>query len=314
MGRTTRYSATLVSSWALPIPMGVASRIPLEFEHNLLYRGRLRPDTSVYPAVSWLRSWREENFKPTTDPRVPQSWVINLEGAILSAEALHDLIVPLGTGIRDGYFGPSALFVATTSAQLRELLAGLAEKHEFPLFLLETVETSLVDAVPVGPLSPGDRKVLEYLTHSGGVVTSAQLAHAEGIELAAAGNRLSSAHGKSYVAKVERPRRQGNQFVDLRVAFAPRHSGTFPSLAAADFDPDDPAAIQEFVEQTAKAQSRDPSEVLADMWRSYIAQNYDEEAAEFRKAGDLMRREDREGVRDYVRKKPKRSSARGDDR
>jgi hypothetical protein len=301
-----------MTSCTLPIPVGMASRIPLEFEHNLLYRGRLRPDTSVYPALSWLRSWREENFKPTTDVRVPQSWVINLEGAILSAEALHDLIVPLGKGIRDGSFGSSALFVATTSAPVRELLAGLAERHEFPLFLLETVETSLVDAVPVGSLSPGDRAVLEYLTASGGVATSSQLANAEGIELAAAGNRLASTHQKSYVARVERPRRQGNQFIDLRVAFAPRHDGTLPSNTPEDFDPDDPARIREFVEQTAKTQNRDPSEVLADMWRSYIAQNYDEEAAEFRAVGDMMRTGDRRGVRDYLRNKPERSS-RADD-
>ena len=301
-----------MTSSTLPIPVSVASRIPLEFEHNLLYRGRLRPDTSVYPALSWLRSWREENFKPTTNPSVPQSWVINLEGTLLSSEALHDLIVTLGKGIRDGSFGPSALFVATTSAPVRELLAGLAEKHEFPLFLLETVETSLVDAVPVGPLSQGDRAVLDYLTASGGVATSSQLANAEGIELAAAGNRLASTHQKSYVARVERPRRQGNQFIDLRVAFAPRHEGTLPSVTPADFDPDDPVKIREFVEQTAKAQNRDPSEVLADMWRSYIAQNYDEQAAEFQTVGDMMAAGDRDGVRDYLRSRSNRPSRVGD--
>jgi hypothetical protein len=282
--------------------MSVASRIPLEFERTLVYRGRFRPDTSVYPPLSWLRSWREENFKPTTDRTVPQSWVINLEGVLLSTEALHDLIVPFGTGIRDGQFGPSALFVATTSEPVREMLASLAEKHQFPLFLLETINTPLMEAVPVGPLSLADRTVLDYLTVSGGVGTSAQLAKAEGIELAAAGGRLASAHDKSYVVKVDRPRRQGNQFIDLRVAFSPRHEGTFMSFPAEAFDPGDPSAVRELVDQMAKAQNRDPSEVYADLWRSYVAQHYDEESAEFRKVGEMLSGDDEHGVQEFVRK------------
>jgi hypothetical protein len=306
--RKARLECCLMTSWNLPITMPVASRIPFEFEHNLLYRGRFRPDTSIYPAASWLRSWGEENFKPTTNPGIPQTWVINFEGALLSAEAVHDLIVPLGTGIREGRFGPSALFVATTSPQLRQILEGLAEKHQFPLFLLETIETSLVDAVPVGPLSPTDLAVLDYLNASGGVATSAQLARAEGLELAAAGNRLSSAHSKNYVMKVARPRRQGNQFIDLRVAFSPRHDGTFQALPAGGLDSVSPSEIRALIEETAKKQNRDPSEVYADMWRSYIAQNYDEEAAEFEKVRGMLDDGDREGVREYVRKPPRRSA------
>jgi hypothetical protein len=280
--------------------MGVASRIPLEFEHNLLYRGRFQPATT--PATGWLRSWRDENFKPTTNTRIPQAWVINLEDARLSVEALHELVVPLGIGIRDGLYGPSALFIATKSEQLRETLTALAERHKFPLFLIESVETSLTNAEPVGPLQPADRSVLNYLLNSGGVVTSSQLASAEGIELSAAGARLSSTYDKSYVARVERPRRNGNQFIDLRVAFAPRHEGTFVAFPAGAFDPDDQAAIRELVEQTARAQNRQPSEVLADMWRAYIAKNYEDEAAEFRKVGEMMASGDQEGVRDYVRR------------
>lgn len=282
--------------------MPVSSRIPLAFERDLVYRGRLRPDTSVFPTMTWLREWREANFKPTSNPTIPQSWVINLEGVVTSAEALHDFLVPLGEGIRDGAYGPSALFIVSSSPALREMLTGLAERHRFPLFLLESVESALVDAVPVGPLTPADRAVLGYLTSSGGVATSAQLANAEGLELAAAGNRLASTHDKSYVAKIERPRKQGNQFIDLRVAFGPRHGASFTPLPSTpDFDRGDPAQIQALVDETARAQNRDPAEVLADVWRLYISRDYDAEAADFRKVGEMLARHDREGVREYLR-------------
>src|ERR1700737_1132236 len=109
-GNSSSCSRLVSSS---PIRMAVTSRIPFSFERELLYRGRVRPDTSIYPGVSWLTSWRDDNFRATSNRNVPQTWVLNLEGALLSSEALRDLIVPLGQGIRDGLYGPSALFVAS---------------------------------------------------------------------------------------------------------------------------------------------------------------------------------------------------------
>jgi hypothetical protein len=252
--------------------------------------------------MSWLRDWREAHFKPTSNSAVPQSWVINLEGVVTTAEALHEFLVPLGEGVRDGLYGPSALFIVTSSPPLREMLTGLAERHRFPLFLLESVDSPLPEAIPVGPLTAADRTVLDYLTSSGGVATSAQLANAEGLELAAAGNRLASTYGKSFVAKIERPRKQGNQFIDHRMAFAPRHGASFtPFPSTTDFDPADPEQIQGLVEATARAQNREPADVLADMWRLYIGRNYDARAEEFRHIGEMLERGDREGVREYLR-------------
>jgi hypothetical protein len=284
-----------------PIRVAVTSRIPFSFERDLLYRGRVRPDTSIYPGVSWLSNWRDENFRPTYNRDVPQTWVLNLEGALLSSEALHDLIVPLGQGIRDGLYGPSALFVATSSEALTETLESLAIRHEFPLFLLQSVEMPLTEATPVGPLTGADRAVLDYLTSTGGVATSAQMAKAEGIELPAAGNRLASTHRKSFVARIERPRRQGHQFVDLRIAFAPRHSGTIPAAASVGFDPEHPSQLRQLIETTAREQNREPSEVLAEMWRSYMTSDYDTASTEFRALGEMMQSDDREGLRSYAK-------------
>jgi hypothetical protein len=273
--------------------MAVASRIPLNFEHRLVYRGRLRPDTS-FPALEEVREWRDENFKPTTDRSRPQSWVINLEGSLLSSDALYEAIVPLGEGIRDGRYGPSVLFVATSSPQMRDLLASMAMRHRFPLFLLDSINSSLVEAIPVGPLTASDRTVLDHLVSAGGVATSAQLANAEGLELAAA-------HQRHYVAKVERPRKQGNQFIDLRVAFAPRHDGSLLALPNGEFDPGNPAHIEALVAEAAKAQGREPAEVLADVWRAFLSRDYESEAAEFRAMAQRLAAGDRDAVRRLVR-------------
>jgi len=181
------------------------------------------------------------------------------------------------------------------------MLAAMASQYDFPMFVLDGLESSLLDATPVGPVTETDRAVLSYTMAAGGVATSAHLASAENISLAAASNRLADSSERGYLAKIERSRKQGNQFIDLRAAFAPRHEANFvPTPAAGEFDPARPE-LRDLIEQTAREQGRQPAEVLADMWRAYSSQNYDTEAAEFRKVGEMISSGDREALKRYLR-------------
>ena len=73
-----------------------------------------------------------------------------------------------------------------------------------------------------------------------------------------------------------------------------------PTPAAGEFDPARPE-LRDLIEQTAREQGRQPAEVLADMWRAYSSQNYDTEAAEFRKVGEMISSGDREALKRYLR-------------
>jgi hypothetical protein len=288
-----------VSFFAVPYLMAPSSHIPPLVVSDLIYRRVGLGPTS--PAVEHVSAWLHETFKPTQNKSVPQGWILNLEGTTMTAEALYELIVPLGEALREGRYGQSALFVVSDRAQTRSLLEALAVQHDFPLFLLESLESPLRDALPVGPVTETDRAVLEYTMAAGGIATSAHLAHAENITLAAAGNRLAGSSERGYLAKVERPRKQGNQFLDPRVAFAPRpETNLVPTPGAGGFEPTRPA-LRDLIEQTAHEQGRRPGEVLADMWRAYTSQNYDHESTEFRQVGEIISSGDRETLKRYLR-------------
>jgi hypothetical protein len=294
------YDLRNVSFFAARVVMAPNSHIPPLVESKLIYRGRVGPGPTS-PAPEQVSDWLGETFKPTQDPTRPQAWVLNLEGTALSAEALYELIVPLGERLRAGSYGQSALFVASDSSQMRSVLEAMAVQHGFPLFLLDSLESSLRDATPVGPVTETDRAVLDYTMSAGGIATSAHLSSAQNITLAAASNRLADSSQRGYLAKLERPRKQGNQFIDPRVAFAPRHEATFvPTPASGEFDPARPE-LRELVEQTAREQGRQPAEVLADMWRAYNSENYDDETAEFQKVGKVISSGDREALKRYLR-------------
>jgi hypothetical protein len=271
--------------------------IPPLVERKLVYRGRVDPGPTS-PAPMQVSAWRDETFKSTSGV---QAWVLNLEETAMTAEALYELIVPLGERLRQGSYGKSTLFVASGSPQVRSMLEAMAVQHDFPLFILDSAKAPLRDATPVGPVTETDRAVLDYTMASGGIATSAHLASAQDITLAAASNRLADSSERGYLAKVERPRKQGNQFVDPRVAFAPWHEERLaPAPAAREFDPARPE-LRDLIEQTAHEQGRQPAEVLADMWRAYTSQNYDSEAAEFRKVGEMITSGDRDALKRYLR-------------
>ncbi|MFL5916960.1 MAG: hypothetical protein ACJ752_15170 [Gaiellaceae bacterium] len=279
--------------------MAPNSHIPPLVERDLVYR-RVGPGPTS-PGPEQISAWLDATFKPTQNQNRPQAWVLNLEDTAMTAEALYELIVPLGERLREGRYGESALFVASGSPQVRSMLEGMAVQHNFPLFILDSLKSSLRDATPVGPVTETDRDVLAYTMAAGGIATSAHLARAENITLAAASNRLADSSERGYLAKVERPRKQGNQFLDPRVAFAPRHEAKFvPTAAAGEFDPARPE-LRDLIAQTAREQGRQPAEVLADMWRAYTSQNYNSEAAEFRKVGEMISFGDREALKRYLR-------------
>jgi hypothetical protein len=278
----------------------VAHRIPYEFERELDFRP-LRPPTTVYPPADSLIAWRDEQFPPTNDRERAHVWLLNLEGALLSSESLHDLLVPVARRIRDGELGQAVLVIATSSQPLADAIEDLAGRYELALYLLPSVHTPLTDARPVGPLSPAERETLDFLPSAGGVSTSAQFAKAKGLELAAAGNRFASVYRKGFVARVERPRRQGHQFVDLRVAAASQqHPGIPANWSGEQVDFDVPESVRRAVNHYAELQGRSPSAVLADLGHSYLTTNFDELSDEFRELRAAMANGDSDALREYT--------------
>ena len=76
----------------------------------------------------------------------------------------------------------------------------------------------LDSARPIGDLTATERSTLELLKDVGGRATASDPADRAGIEATAAGNCLVNLVRKGYVYRCERPRREGDLFVDPRLA------------------------------------------------------------------------------------------------
>jgi uncharacterized membrane protein len=161
--------------------------------------------------------FRTRNFPP--GPVAPlTATVIAIDGTpTANPGPLRELVLPIAQAIRGGVYGQTVLFVSSAMDGVGEYLQDLAIANDVGLYWSENPD-DLESARPVGDLTATERSTLELLKNVGGRTTAADLADRAGIEATAAGNRLVNLVRKGYVYRWERPRRDGDLFVDPRLA------------------------------------------------------------------------------------------------
>ncbi len=176
-----------------------------------------RPPTAVYPDRKQVTRYREDYF-PVTASDQHRVFCINLDGTFMAPGAIQDLILPVGQAIRSGAYGPAVLIVATSDDATGDFVQSLAERNSLSLFILSSAEDALTSARPVGAATPAEAETIQLVCQAGGEITSSGFAHLAGIEISAAVNRLSGLAKKGYVYRFARSRREGDIYLDPRVA------------------------------------------------------------------------------------------------
>ena len=150
----------------------------------------------------------------------PETFVLDLGGDEFEIGSLQNLILPLAERIRNGFYGTAKLVVATRDPGATLFINYLAAKHSLPMFLSTgTTTDALRDATPAGSVSATELVTLDAVLSSGGPgITASSLAQQFGIELTAAGNRLTNLEKRGYVYRFRQPGREGDRFIDPRSA------------------------------------------------------------------------------------------------
>ncbi len=254
---------------------------------RLVVRG---PDTTgPLDSVDRIRRFRENLLEPSGVTE-PTALVVNLEGRFPTPSVLLELIMPLAQAVKSGRYGPLALVVCTQDEGTRTVVRALAQSHGVPLFLAESA-SELGDAEPAGPLTPTERETLAVVHRLGGRTTISSFADATGLEANAATNRLVNVLNKGFVQRVERPRRQGQLFLDPRAA-RPAEEPADPTRG----DYDVPTDTRADVRALAEMQAREAGPLLADAWLEFLSKHRGYLSEEHQRLADLIRRKDEEGI------------------
>jgi DNA-binding transcriptional ArsR family regulator len=128
---------------------------------------------------------------------------------------LRELVLPLAQGIRGGVYGQNVLFVSSAFDGVKEFVRDLAVANEISLYWTSSPDR-LEDATPLGEVTPTELETLQAVRDAGGGITVSDLATRTGLEPTAAGNRLVNLAKKGYVYRLERPRREGDLYIDPR--------------------------------------------------------------------------------------------------
>lgn len=162
--------------------------------------------------------WRDTFFQ-TAPPAVPNTFVVDLSLAVPLASALEDFLVPLARKVMSGYYGPAKLVVCSPDAGVRHAISGLALLHGIGVYVCDSIH-ALHAAQPVG-MTPTEQNSFELIQKIGGAVSASVFAAKAGLEPSAASNRLVNLEKRGFVHRVRRSGREGDLFVDPRMASVP---------------------------------------------------------------------------------------------
>ncbi len=284
--------------------------MPSSLESHRLPRLFVRgPDTTgPLDDVAGIRQFRDDLLNPSGVTE-PTALVINLEGRFPSPAVLVELVLPLAQAAKAGTYGPLVLVVCTQDDAVRTLVAALAQMHGLPIFLARS-PAELNDAEPAGPLTPTERETLQVLRRLGGRATVSTFAEATSLEPNAATNRLVNVVNKGFAQRVERPRRQGQLFVDPRAA-RPVEDPADPT--SGDFGVPEP--VRGDVRAFAEMQVREPGPNLANALHEILAKHGEYFAAGHDRLADMVKRDDKEGLGEEARRYAKKQAQarRGED-
>ena len=176
--------------------------------------------------VAWVRqeslgdrqeavAFREEHFPPRPASQ-PTAAVIDLNGMpTANVGRLRELVLPIAQGIRGGVYGQTVLSLSSTVDGFVDFANDLAIANDVGFFWSATSD-DIREAKPLGDLSTTERETLGLVKAAGGETTASELAARADIEATAAGNRLVNLVRKGYLHRIDRPRRDGDLFVDPR--------------------------------------------------------------------------------------------------
>lgn len=236
-----------------------------------------------------------------TGARVPTVLVVNLEGRFPSADIVLDLVVRLGREVASGRHGEMSLVLATPDPALGSVVRALAEANDVPLFLAPSVD-EIELAEPVGRLTAADLETLRVLSELGGRASVANVAKAAAIDHTAAGNRLAALDKKQLVLRVDRPRRQGNVYLDPRIASVPARDEPLDPLSP---DANIPIGARVDARALASLQRTEKSKAIAEGWREFLQKHADEMARQHAEVAKMMRAGDKSAVETYATRQAK---------
>jgi DNA-binding MarR family transcriptional regulator len=266
---------------------------------RLFVRG---PDTTgPLEDVAAIRRFRDSLVSPSGVTE-PTTLVVNLEGRFPTPAVLVELILPLAQAARAGTYGPVALVICTQDDAVRTVLRALAQAQSLPIFLARS-PSELYDAEPAGSLTPTEKETLEVLRRLGGRTTVSTFAQATSLEPNAATNRLVNVVNKGFVQRVERPRRQGQLFVDPRAA-TPVEDPADPT--SGDFRVPEP--VRSDMRALAQMQVREPGANLASAWHEALTKHSDYLATEHERLAEMVKRDDKEGLAEASRRYAKKQA------
>jgi len=260
--------------------------------------GPLRPTAGAFHDRRAAAACRDHYF-PQTVAETPRVRFLNLEGAFVEIGALQEMLLPVCQGIRAGIYGKLAIGVITSDESVANFVSYLAKEYHVPLFVSNSIEEFSRHARPVGDLTQAEVETFDVVSSLGGMVTSAGLAEATGLEPAAAGNRLANVEKKGYVFRISRSRREGDLFMAPNIE---PHPAAPPQTAEAPSDSEFyiPAEIRDSVAALAERQGLTPEEVVAQAWSEYFARHRKELQEEFERVGEMIRSGDADTLVDYA--------------
>lgn len=171
--------------------------------------------TSTLTDRAKAAAYRVEQFPPQPMQRLSAT-VLAINGSpTVNPGPLRELVLPLAQGIRGGVYGQNVLFVSSAFDGVKEFVRDLAVANEISLYWTSSPDR-LEDATPLGEVTPTELETLQAVRDAGGGITVSDLATRTGLEPTAAGNRLVNLAKKGYVYRLERPRREGDLYIDPR--------------------------------------------------------------------------------------------------
>ena len=150
----------------------------------------------------------------------PQVLVIDLGGSAFTPSALQELILPLAQRIRGGEYGTVRLVIRTDDPGVGDFIRYVAQAHQLPLYLSDSLSNLLWEGTPAGNLTSTERGTLDTIVELGGRVTASRLADAESIRPSAATNRLANLDRSGYLIRQARGRREGDVYIEPRSSTA----------------------------------------------------------------------------------------------
>lgn len=227
--------------------------------------------------------------------------VVNLEGRFPSASVIYDLVVRLGKEVASRKHGEMSLVLATPDPALANVIRALAEANDVSLFLAQSV-LEVGSAEPVGRLTAADLETLRVLKELGGRASVGNLAKAASIDHTAAGNRLAVLDKKQLVLRVDRPRRQGNVYLDPRIASAAARDEPFDPLSP---HASTPSGVRIDARALASLQRTEKPKAVAEGWREFLEKHADEMARQHAEAAKVMRAGDKPPIKTYATRQVK---------